>query len=67
MDRQLPLFDLELLAAKLTDAEEPGFMAEFDPDEADHLGAFPEPALNEPDAFGSADDLTLSLFAPRAR
>lgn len=42
---------------KLLDALTPGFQAEFDPDEADRVGAFSEDALDEKDALDSSDDL----------
>lgn len=41
---------------KLLDAEIPGFQAEFDPIEAEHLGAFIEDALSEQDALDSSSD-----------
>ena len=43
---------------KLADAETPGFLAEFDPEEAELAGAFREDALSEEDAIESAVDLT---------
>jgi hypothetical protein len=42
---------------KLIDALTPGFQAEFDPDEADQVGAFVEDALSEEDAAESSMDL----------
>jgi hypothetical protein len=51
----------ELMAVvleKLADAETPGFLAEFDPEEAELAGAFREDALSEEDAIESAVDLT---------
>lgn len=42
---------------KLLDARTPGFQAEFDPEEADRVGAFTEDALDEKDALDSSDDL----------
>lgn len=42
---------------KLLDALTPGFQAEFDPEEADRVGAFSEDALAEQDALASSDDL----------
>ncbi len=48
------------LQDKLHDALVPGFQAEFDPDEADKVGAFVEDALSEQDALESGVDL-LSL------
>jgi hypothetical protein len=41
---------------KLADALIPGFQAEFDPDEAEQVGAFHEDALSEQDALDSAVD-----------
>ncbi|MCP5276649.1 MAG: conjugal transfer protein TraD [Burkholderiales bacterium] len=44
------------MAQKLVDAQTPGFQAEFDPDEAELLGAFKEDALSETDALDSSID-----------
>jgi len=44
------------LLEKLADALIPGFQAEFDPDEAEQVGAFQEDALSEQDAFDSVAD-----------
>ncbi len=41
---------------KLIDMETPGFQAEFDPLEAERLGAFKEDALTEQDALDSSID-----------
>jgi|GEM_PF-1500442 len=41
---------------KLIDMETPGFAAEFDPLEAERLGAFREDALTEQDAVDSTID-----------
>ena len=41
----------------LTDAMIPGAMVEFDPDEAERMGAFQEDALDEADAIESSIDL----------
>ncbi len=41
---------------KLRDALTPGFLAEFDPAEAEQAGAFEETALDEEDAFASSCD-----------
>ena len=38
-------------------AAAPGFAADFDPDEAAQMGAFPETAISEQDAIESAPDL----------
>ena len=46
----------QVIAQKLVDAQTPGFQAEFDPDEAELLGAFKEDALNETDAQESSID-----------
>lgn len=46
----------QLIAQKLVDAQTPGFQAEFDPDEAELLGAFTEDALSEIDAQESSID-----------
>jgi hypothetical protein len=45
------------LAEKLTDALTPGFVVEFDPEEAEKAGAFVEDALSEHDAAQSDIDL----------
>lgn len=54
------LVDQEIMDAiikeKLTDMETPGFAAEFDPLEAERLGAFKEDALTEQDALDSTID-----------
>ena len=46
----------EIIKEKLLDAEIPGFQAEFDPLEAERLGAFAEDALSEDDALESTID-----------
>ncbi|PKL74948.1 MAG: conjugal transfer protein TraD [Candidatus Melainabacteria bacterium HGW-Melainabacteria-1] len=51
----------EALHEKLADALTPGFQPEFDPDEAEHAGAFVEDALSEADAIDSNPDLELGL------
>ena len=48
----------EIIQEKLLDAEIPGFQAEFDPLEAERLGAFTEDALSEQDALDSTIDHT---------
>ena len=64
MNKQLPLFDPDVLISKLADAMTPGFIAEFDPAEAEAAGAFEERALSEADALESAGDaVSLELFA----
>ena len=45
------------LREKLLDAMTPGYQAEFDPDEAEQVGAFIEDALSEQDAAESDIDL----------
>lgn len=47
----------EALREKLTDAQTPGYQAEFDPEEAERAGAFVEDALSEEDAADSSADL----------
>ena len=46
----------DAIAEKLLDAQTPGFVAEFDPDEAEQVGAFTEDALSEQDALESDVD-----------
>lgn len=46
----------QVLELKLSDAQIPGFQAEFDPDEAELLGAFKEDALSEFEAMDSSID-----------
>jgi hypothetical protein len=48
---------VDVVAEKLTDAMVPGAMVEFDPDEAERMGAFQEDALDEADALESSIDL----------
>ncbi|EDV1310785.1 MULTISPECIES: conjugal transfer protein TraD [Gammaproteobacteria] len=47
----------EALREKLDDAMTPGYQTEFDPDEAETVGAFVEDALSEEDAAESDADL----------
>lgn len=47
----------EVIDEKLIDMETPGFAAEFNPLEADRIGAFEEDALSEQDAWESAIDV----------
>lgn len=47
----------EVVREKLTDAMIPGYQAEFDPEEAERVGAFVEDALSEQDAAESGADL----------
>ncbi|PPC90855.1 MAG: conjugal transfer protein TraD [Methylobacter sp.] len=49
---------VDLVAVKLLDAMVPGAVVEFDPDEAERIGAFNEDALDEADAFESRIDST---------
>ena len=51
----------EVITDKLLDAEIPGFQAEFDPLEAERLGAFKEDALSEQDALESTIDHTAEV------
>jgi len=51
----------EIIQEKLLDAEIPGFQAEFDPLEAERLGAFKEDALSEEDALDSTIDHTAEV------
>jgi hypothetical protein len=46
----------QVIDQKLIDARIPGFQAEFDPDEAELLGAFREETLSETDALDSSID-----------
>lgn len=46
----------EAIKEKLTDLNVPGYQAEFDPIEADLLGAFVEDAMSEDDALESSSD-----------
>ena len=48
---------LQDVREKMADALTPGFQVEFDPDEAERVGAFVEDALSEQDAAASGDDL----------
>lgn len=48
---------VDVLTEKLTDAMIPGAIVEFDPDEAERMGAFQEDALDEADALESSIDL----------
>jgi hypothetical protein len=45
------------LRQKLAEAELPGSVVEFDPDEADEVGAFSDDAITIDDAQASAADL----------
>ncbi|MDP1533662.1 MAG: hypothetical protein Q8L92_08795 [Rubrivivax sp.] len=56
----------EIIQEKLLDAEIPGFQAEFDPLEAERLGAFKEDALSEQDALESSIDHTAEVEDERS-
>ena len=56
----------EIIQEKLLDAEIPGFQAEFDPLEAESLGAFTEDALSEQDALESSIDHTAEVEDERS-
>ena len=47
----------EAVREKMADALTPGFQVEFDPDEAERVGAFVEDALSEQDAAAGGDGL----------
>jgi hypothetical protein len=49
--------DSDVALEKLADADNPGFIVDVDPDEADRLGAFMEDALTEQDALDGSVDL----------
>lgn len=51
------------LRAKLDDAMTPGYHVEFDPDEAERVGAFVEDALSEEEAAESGADLVDATVA----
>lgn len=51
----------EIIQEKLLDAEISGFQAEFDPLEAERLGAFKEDALSEEDALDSTIDYVVEV------
>jgi hypothetical protein len=55
---------VDVVIEKLTDAEVPGYQAEFDPSEAERAGAFIEDALSEDDAFDSAGDVSTAAGSP---
>lgn len=59
---------IESVRAKIMDANTPGFQVEFDPEEAELMGAFAEDALTEHEALeGTADSLDISLIASLVR
>lgn len=49
-------FKIDAVDEKLADAMTPGFVVEFDPNEADRAGCFQEDALDERDAAESGID-----------
>ena len=53
----------EIIAMKDQDCMTPGFVATFEPEEADMFGAFKEDALSEEDAMESSVDLPEALEA----
>lgn len=57
LDSENDGLDPEILQQKMLDAQLPGFKAQFEPLEAEMLGAFSEDALNENDALESAIDI----------
>lgn len=54
----------DIVRAKMADALVPAYQAEFDPDEAEMAGAFPEDALSEADALDSTHDALGAVEAP---
>ena len=50
-------FGDEVIRRKLIDAEVPGAVVEFDPEEAERAGAFVEDALSEEDAREAEDGM----------
>ena len=48
---------METLVAKLLEALNPGRIVEFEPDEAEQVGAFADDAITIDDAIASAPDL----------
>lgn len=46
---------INTIAEKLSDAMEPGYQVDFDPDEAELMGAFEEDAISEQEAMESND------------
>lgn len=55
IDSDMELSKEELVMEKLRDANTPGAVVEFDPDEAEMAGCFVETALSEEDALDSVD------------
>jgi hypothetical protein len=56
----------EVLQEKLADAEIPGAQIEFDPDEAEKVGAFLEDALSEQDVLESSIQVVHSADEPNS-
>lgn len=56
----------EAIFEKLAEAAIPGYQVTFDPDEAEHAGAFAEDALSEQDALESSLDLLDAMMMPSA-
>jgi hypothetical protein len=54
--QDVPTLD-ELVTRKLADAETPGAVVEFDPEEAERAGAFVEDAMSEADAREAEEGL----------
>ena len=54
--QDVPTLD-ELVTRKLADAEIPGAVVEFDPEEAERAGAFVEDAMSEDDAREAEEGL----------
>jgi hypothetical protein len=54
----------EVLQEKLADAEIPGAQIEFDPDEAEKVGAFVEDALSEQDLVEASNQIVNSADEP---
>jgi|SRR5574343_1192230 len=56
LEMELEVDAVDVVGVKLLDAMVPGSVVDFDPDEAERLGAFNEDALNEADALESRID-----------
>ncbi|HEY9934825.1 TPA: hypothetical protein ACJJSC_000433 [Neisseria meningitidis] len=50
--------DIEVIAEKVADLNTPGMVVDFDPAEAEALGAFEETAIDEETARDSVADLS---------
>lgn len=57
-------FGDDMVRRKLIDAEIPGAVVEFDPDEAEQAGAFVEDAMSEEDAREAEDGLPIEPEVP---